>query len=49
MMPSKKGLVHTFYYKHNHPDNKFKSIHIEHIYRNDPAVIAMFDNLMESV
>ena len=47
--PSKKGLVHTFYYKHNCPDNKFKSIHIEHIYRNDPAVIAMFDNLMESV
>ena len=46
---SSKGLVHTFWYKHDQPEDTFKSIHIERIYRSDPAVVAMHEDLMESI
>ena len=41
--------MHTFWYKYDQPDDTFKSIHIEHIYRNDPAVVSMYEDLMVSI
>ena len=47
--PSPTGCKHAFWYKFKRPDDPYPSVHLERIYRNDPAIVEQYTDLLNSI
>ena len=47
--PSASGKSHTFWYKFQRPADPYPSVHLERIYRNDPAIVEQYMDLLSSI
>ena len=48
-VPSPSGKRHTFWYKFQRPNDPYPSVHLERIYRNDPAIVEQYKDLLSSI